>query len=86
MLSFCIVTNQKSRINSRSLHRVIAYTMVSVISTLMLDVSHAIEVLVFYVCWWCKIPYSSCIFNIVVVVACVIFIPGCSRCCCGYWV
>ena len=46
MLSFCIVTNQKSRINSRSLHRVIAYTMVSVIPTLMLDASHAIEVLV----------------------------------------
>ena len=32
--------------NSRSLHRVIAYTgiMVSVIYTLMLDVSHAVEV------------------------------------------
>ena len=44
-------------------------SMVSVISTLMLDVSHAVEVLVFYVCWWCKMPqyirllyflYGSC--------------------------
>ena len=25
---------------------------------------------------WCKIPYSSCIVNTVVVVACVIFIHG----------
>ena len=32
-----------------------------------------------------KIPYSSCIFNTVVVVASVIFIPGFSRCR-GYWV
>ena len=42
-----VVTNQNS-VNStiRSLHRVIAYTMVSVLSTLMPHVSHAIDVLV----------------------------------------
>ena len=38
-----------------------------------------------YVCWWCKMPYICCIFNTVVVVACVIFIPGFSQCR-GYWV
>ena len=38
-----------------------------------------------YVCWWCKIPYKCCIFNTVVVVACVISIPGFSPCR-GYWV
>ena len=38
--------------------------MVSVISTLMLDVSHAVKVLVFIsVCWWCKMPYICCIFK-----------------------
>ena len=54
---------------------------ISVISTLfsslMLGVSHAVEVLVL-VYWWCKIPYSSCIVHTAVVVACVIFIH--SRC------
>ena len=62
--------------------------MVSVISTLILDVSHAVEVLPgsVYVCWWCKMPYICCIFNTaVVVVACVLFIPGFSPCR-GYWV
>ena len=57
--------------------------MVSVISTLILDVSHAVEVLLLYsvyVCWWCKMPYICCIFNTVVVVACVIFISGFSPC------
>ena len=36
---------------------------------------------------WCKISYSSCIVNtvLVVVVACVIFIHGFSRCR-GYWI
>ena len=38
-----------------------------------------------YVCWWCKIPYSSCIFNTGVVVACVIFIHGFFWCR-GYWI
>ena len=39
----------KTRRNSRSLHRVIAYAyLVSVISTLMFGVSHAVEVLVLF--------------------------------------
>ena len=52
----------------------------------MLDVSHAVEVLVLgLLVVVYKIPYSSCIFNTVVVVACVIFILGFSPCC-GYWI
>ena len=75
MLSFCIVTNQKSRINSRSLHRVIAYTMVSVISTLMLGVSHAVEALVLgLLVVVYKIPYISYIFITAVVVLSLIHI------------
>ena len=50
----------------------------------MLGVSHAVEVLLIVLCWW-KIPYSSCIFDTVVVVACVIIIFGFSRCR-GYWI
>ena len=55
--------------------------MVSVISTLILDVSHAVEVLVFMFAGGvrCHI-YICCIFNTVVAVVCVIFIPGFSPC------
>ena len=90
-------------------------TYCSVVSTVMLGVSHAIQnkkklqkftqsdsvyllylllCLVYhmllryqcYVCWqWCKIPYSSCIFSTVFVVACVLFIHGFFRCH-GYWI
>ena len=59
---------------------------ISVTSTLMLGVSHAVEVLVLgLLVVVYKIPYSRCIFNTVVVVACVIFIHGFSRCR-GYWI
>ena len=50
------------------------------------DRSHAVEVLVLglpVVVY--KIPCSSCIFNTAVVVACVVFTHGFSRCR-GYWV
>ena len=59
--------------------------MVSVISTLMFDVSYAVEVLVFM---FAGVRFhTSVVFLIhtVVVVACVIFIPGFSPCR-GYWV
>ena len=54
----------------------------------MLGVSHAVEVRIkcYVYWWWCKIPYSSCIVSTtVVVVACVIFVHGFSRCR-GYWI
>ena len=52
----------------------------------MRGVSHAVEVLVLgLLVVVYKIPYSRCIFNTVVVVACVIFIHGFSRCR-GYWI
>ena len=50
--------------------------MVSVISTLMLDVSHAIEVLVFMFAGGVRCHTSVVLLNTVIVVACVIFIPG----------
>ena len=52
----------------------------------MLGVSNAVEVLVLGPLVVYKIPYSSCIFNTAIVVACVIFTHGFSRCCCGYWI
>ena len=59
---------------------------ISGISTLMLGVSHAVEVLVLgLLVLVYKIPYSSYIFNTAVVVACVIFTHGFSRCR-GYWI
>ena len=61
--------------------------MVSVISTLMLDVSYAVEVLVFMFAGGVRF-HTSVVFLVqttVVVVACVIFIPGFSPCR-GYWV
>ena len=52
----------------------------------MLRVSHAVEVLVLgLLVVVYKIPYSSCIFNAAVVVACVIFTHGFSRCR-RYWI
>ena len=60
--------------------------MVSVVSTLILDVSHAVEVLVFMFAGGVRCHTSVVVFwNTVVVVACVIFIPGFSPCR-GYWV
>ena len=59
--------------------------MVPVISTLILDVSHAVEVLVFMFAGGVRCHTSVVFFNTVVVVPCVIFIPGFSPCC-GYWV
>ena len=61
--------------------------MVSVIPTLMFDVSYAVEVLVFMFAGGVRFHTSiCCIFDTaVVVVACVIFIPGFSPCR-GYWV
>ena len=62
--------------------------MVSVISTLILDVSHAVEVLVFMFAGGVRC-HTSVVFliqlSVVVVVACIIHIPGFSPCC-GYWV
>ena len=60
--------------------------MVSVISTLMFDVSYAVEVLVFMFAGGVRF-HTSVVFLIqsVVVFACVIFIPGFSTCR-GYWV
>ena len=52
--------------------------MVSVISTLMLDVSHAVEVLVFMFAGGVRCHTSVVFLNTVIVVACVIFIPGFS--------
>ena len=55
---------------------------ISVVSTLMLGVSHAVEVLMLGLLVVYKIPYSSRIFNTAsaVVIACVIFTHGFSRC------
>ena len=55
--------------------------MVSVISTLMLDVSYAVEVLVFMFAGGVRF-HTSVVF---LIHACVIFIPGFSPCR-GYWV
>ena len=52
----------------------------SVVPTSMLGKSHAVEVLVLGLLVVYKIPYSGCIFNTAVVVACVIFTHGFSRC------
>ena len=57
-----------------------------VISTLMLGVSHAVEVLVLgLLVVVFHTTVNSCVFNTVVVVACVIFIHVFSRCR-GYWI
>ena len=73
----CLVYHMlsKTRRNSRSLHSDRVY-LLYLVSTLMLGVSHAVELLVLglLVVVYSKIPYSSCVFNTVVVVACVIFI------------
>ena len=73
----CVVYHMlsKTRRNSRSLHSDRVY-LLYLVSTLMLGVSHAVELLVLglLVVVYSKIPYSSCVFNTVVVVACVIFI------------
>ena len=63
--------------------RLVMSSYQSVLSTSMLGVSHAVEVLVLGLLVVYKIPYSSsCIFNTAVVVACVIlvFTHGFSRC------
>ena len=77
----CLVYHMLSKMgrNSRNLHRVIAYIY--------------FDAWCITCCWGVsarsagggKIPYSSCIFNTAVVVACVIFTHGFSRYC-GYWI
>ena len=77
----CLVYHMLSKMgrNSRNLHRVIAYIY--------------FDAWCITCCWGVsarsagggKIPYSSCIFNTAVVVACVIFTHGFSRCR-GCWI
>ena len=71
--------------NEKKPYEFTEWERIYVISILMLNVSHAVELLVLGL-MVCKIPYSSCILNTaVVVVACVISIHGFSRCR-GYWI